>query len=240
MQHEITAVEAFYRASLAGLRALEAAGGRARYFGEEADARWKAFQGELREADRLDLLLRDAAVSHPAAFAPRVVFPIPGLADDEPFGPDWPSLSGPRAVALWREPPPKSPTLEPVLAAVAEIWSLRPEPPAAGALDSIGPATRILAAGAGAILGLARHFEGRRDLDLASQVLLISDLPGERQLFGLAAALLGSAGKVQLAPTSVDLAALQAAGLRGNALLAADPGSRGGEVAAALLESLRA
>ena len=49
----------FYRAAALGLRALDGRGVRRR-FGEDADARWRQFRGELRDADRFDLLLRDA------------------------------------------------------------------------------------------------------------------------------------------------------------------------------------
>lgn len=84
-------LEPFYRSAALALRALEALNARPSSVGPEPDARWNAFRGELREADRLDLVLRNAAATAPAAFAPRVVLALSGLAADDPFGPDWPS-----------------------------------------------------------------------------------------------------------------------------------------------------
>ena len=79
----------FYGAAVLGLRALDARGPTARRFGSEADARWTQFAGALGAGDRLDILLRDAARTWGAAFSPSECFGFFGLADDEPFGPDW-------------------------------------------------------------------------------------------------------------------------------------------------------
>jgi hypothetical protein len=234
VQQDSKQVEAYYRASLLGLRALEAQSGRARCFGEDAEARWRAFRGELREGVLLDLMLRDAAVSQPAAFAPRVVFPIPGLADDEPFGPEWPGIGAPAAIALLKEPFQNQP-LDALLARVAAIWSLRTAPLPSGALDSIAPATRVLASGPSAILALSACFAARRDLDLANQVLLVSDHPGERQLFGLASALLGCAGMPQLAQTSDAAERARELRIPPSALVVAEPSSPARELLSRLL-----
>ena len=185
--------EAFYRSALLGLRVLDAAGARRPFFGPEADAMWSAMQGALRPGDRLDLLIRNAAVANPGAFAARSVFGLPGLADDEPFGPDWvaPVGLGDRLLREAALPLPAA-TVSAVLQLAADAWKL--EPGAVRAPQSLAPGTRILAAGAGAVLALAGTFQGRSGFDLGNQVVLITGRPGERQLFCLAVALLGSPG----------------------------------------------
>jgi hypothetical protein len=80
------AIESYYRAAALGLRLLEAREARGRRFGEAAAATWRALGGELEGRDRLDLLLRDAAVSNPLAFSARGVFDLagaPGWEDDQ-------------------------------------------------------------------------------------------------------------------------------------------------------------
>ncbi len=186
--------ESFYKSAILGLRALDAASTQRRFLGPEADATWSAIVGALRPSDRLDLLIRNAAVASPAAFAPRVIFPLAGLADDEPFGPDWIAPGG-LAEKLLRDAVQPLTDAKPkaVLSEAAKAWDLHPKPPT-GRLADLTPASRILAAGAGAILTLIEHFHGRAGFDLGNQVVLVAAAPGERQLLGLAAALLGSAG----------------------------------------------
>jgi hypothetical protein len=188
------AQESFYRCAMLGLRALDAAGAQRRFFGAEADATWSAMVGALRPSDRLDLLIRNAAVANPAAFAPRVIFPLPGLADDEPFGPDWRAPAG-LAEQLLREAVKPAVDASPaaLLVEAAKAWGLAAKPARGEGLASLTPASRVLVAGAGAILAVAARFHGREGFDLGRQVALVSALPGERQLLGLAAALLGSA-----------------------------------------------
>lgn len=197
-------LENFYEAAFVGLKALDARADVARRFGPNADARWSLFKGEMKERDRLDLLIRDAAANHPAAFAPRRVFLLDGLAEDEPFGPEWPGPDAALSLQLWRDshtPAPSTPGA--VLQAAARAWRLMPQPLAREVLAEIAPATRILTSGAGAVLSLAAYFEGRADLDLADQVLLVTDSPAERQLFGMAVMLLGSNRPVrQLLPSA--------------------------------------
>ncbi|HYO54675.1 hypothetical protein [Archangium sp.] len=96
-------LENFYEAAFVGLKALDSRAGGARRFGPNADARWDLFKGEMKERDRLDLLIRDAAANHPAAFAPRCIFLLDGLAEDEPFGPEWPGPDAALALRLWRD-----------------------------------------------------------------------------------------------------------------------------------------
>jgi hypothetical protein len=71
--------------------------------------------------------------------------------------------------------------------------------------------TKILLAGAGAVMSAAAMFASRPELDLADQSVLLADDPGTRQLFGLALAYFSSsrpARIVRLATSAEDLRAL--------------------------------
>jgi hypothetical protein len=206
-------LENFYEAAFLGLKALDARSTRSRRFGPQADARWELFKGELEERDRVELLIRDAAMSHPAAFAPRSIFLLEGLAEDEPFGPEWPGPEASLALRLWRDsnaPAPSS--LSGLLSAAAHAWRLPPAPVSPEQPVEIGPATRILASGAGAVLALAARFEGHAELDMADQVLLVTDSPAERQLFGLAVMGLGHDSPVRQVLPSASAADVRALG----------------------------
>jgi len=181
----------FYRAAALGLAVLEARSGGARRFGANADARWNAFRGGLGDWDRLELLVRDAAVRSPAGFAPRMVFDLAALADDEPCGPDWPGPPASDAAALLRAAASNPGELAPALDAVATTWGLSPRLLPERASEAIQPATRLLLTGAGAVISVAKAFWGRPELDLSDQAVLVADDPGTRQLFGLALAFLG-------------------------------------------------
>lgn len=183
-------IQRFYQAALLGLRTLEANERSARRFGAEADARWSALRGELGAADRLELLLRDAAGTQPAVFAPRLLFELPGLPADEPFGKDFRGANEASAAELLRtatvDAAPGS--LAALLDAAAAIWKLRVT---ADGLDEAGlaalhPASRVVAAGAGAVVELARSLSERGGFDLADQVTVVTESPGVRQLMGLA------------------------------------------------------
>ena len=93
---------AFYEAALLTLRALDDSERVPRRFGGAVDARWEGFAGHLGTAERIDLLVRDAAVTWGAGFSPAGVFKLVGLAADEPFGPDWEPLSERDAKRMWR------------------------------------------------------------------------------------------------------------------------------------------
>jgi hypothetical protein len=183
-------VEAFYRASLDGLRFLESREGKGRRFGEAALAAWQALGGELEPRDRLDLLLRDAAVTHPLAFSPRLVFELAALTDDEPFGPEWLGAPARLAETLLRDGTARGELdTAAVIAASAKRWGL-PEPtPSPAAEDQVGRVTaaaHIVLTGMSAMLALTTAAAGRRDWDLAEQVVLIADSAAERQLWGIA------------------------------------------------------
>jgi hypothetical protein len=96
----------FYGAAVIGLRALDARDSTPRRFGPDAEARWTQFAGALGVGDRIDILLRDAAGIWGAAFSPSECFGFFGLANDEPFGPDWSGIDDHSAKRLLAEPDP--------------------------------------------------------------------------------------------------------------------------------------
>lgn len=194
-----TQIQQFYRVGMLGLKALDGRDSGKRRFGPDADARWQLFKGGLGEGDRLDLLLRDAAVTHPAVFAPRVVFAIDGLAEDEPFGPEWPGPEAALVASLLRDNGNGDGADVPrVLQSAASMWGLQPRTVPEDELATVGPATRIVAAGPGAVVSLAVFFSRRSGMDLADQVVLLADHPGERQLLGLANVLLETTNPVRI------------------------------------------
>lgn len=199
---------AFYDVAALGLHSLDARDAGRKRFDDNATARWRAFKGDLIDADRLDLLVRDAAVDQPAAFAPRVVFALTGLAEDDPFGPDWPGADARNAHTLLRpREEPVTATAETVQAALS-TWNLTPGA-VQGDLAGITHATRVLVAGSGALLAVVQSFEGRGGFDFADQVTFVSDRPGERQSAGLAAALLKSAKPLRILDATEDQAVLK-------------------------------
>ena len=78
--------DTFYAVAILGMRAIDARSNGRQRFDANADATWTAFKGDQQQADRVDLLVRDAAVTQPTAFAPRVIFDLAGLAADDPVG----------------------------------------------------------------------------------------------------------------------------------------------------------
>ena len=234
-----TQLRAFYSAGALALRALDSRAAHPRLFGTEADAEWALFRGELHEGDRLDLLIRDAAVAHPAAFAPRAVFSLDGLSDDESFGPEWPGVPPQHAAAALRQAASAAaPGPDAWLRLFAKEWSLAPVEPPAASLKSIGPATRILAAGAGAALALARHFAGRSELDLGDQVAFFGTAPADRQLFGAAVALLDRPAAARLFSPTTTAEQLRAHGFKRADLVVCSPDAAEGLTAK--LEALQA
>jgi hypothetical protein len=229
-------LESFYRAATVALRVLDTREGRGRRFGDHADATWRAFRGpagELGAADRLELLVREAAVLHRGAFSASLLFALPGLAADEPLGPEWPALPVALAETLVRSGSRPAPATELVatLREVAEAWGLPlAVTPALSALAArLGPASRAVVAGPSAIAAVAEQLAGRSDTDFADQLVLVSDHPGERQLFGVAALALGSRGTPRfLAPA----AASAERGLAGALALVSDDAAPASRIAA--------
>lgn len=181
---------AFYAAAIAGLRALDARERTPRRFGPEADTRWAAFKGALTDADRVDLLLRDAAVTWGAAFSPADAFDLFGLAPDEPFGPDWQPMSSSVARRAFTEAKPR-----PSPADIARLVGVVPQPVA---LPKITASTRLAVAGGGALIAVAQAFSGQAELSWSDQVLAIATSPSTRQLAALLAVVVGSPARTRL------------------------------------------
>jgi len=186
----------FYKAAMGVLGVLDARRGRA--FGADADARWQSFRGALQDWDRIEILVRDAAMAYGSeqtsgapripcsGFAPRIVFDLPALADDEPSGLDWIGTEPTEALDLLRlAKQPQDPMAS--LEHAATAWGATDvKPPTIG---EVLPSTQLLICGVGAILGVASAFIRGTGLDLPDQVVLVTDEPATRQLFGLAIAL---------------------------------------------------
>lgn len=209
-------VSSFYRTAMLGLRLLESREGRGQRFGENANARWKSFAGALQERDRLDLLLRAASVTAPLAFAPRSVFAIEGLAEDEAFGPQWEGPPKGLATELFREAPVDTSAFRAALDLARRTWGLPPfatSAELASSLERLSASTRVVLAGADAITCVALAAQGRSDLDLATQAVLVADAPAERQLLGLALLLLQARARGHLlAAARTNSTALRALG----------------------------
>lgn len=196
---------AFYGAAVLGLRALDARERTPRRFGADADARWKQFAGALGAGDRIDILLRDAAGTWGAAFSPSECFGFFGLADDEPFGPDWGGIDDQAAKKLLADP-----SGSPSLGSVADALGVKATnvvvPP-------LSPSTKLVVAGGAAFVAVAKAFAENRALSWTDQVVAIAEKGAFRQLAGLVAVLLGARGRTVIVRPSGDAAnAVRAAG----------------------------
>ena len=165
---------AFYGAAVLGLRALDARERTPRRFGADADARWTQFAGALGVGDRIDILLRDAAGTWGAAFSPSECFGFFGLADDEPFGPDWDGIDDHAAKKLLADPS-GSPSLDSVAAALGVKAASVVIPP-------LSPSTKLVVAGGAAFVAVAKAFAENRALSWTDQVVAIADKGAFRQL----------------------------------------------------------
>lgn len=174
--------ESFYAAALVGLGWLEVVSPTGRRFGGEADARWKGFAGHLTLTDRIDVLVRDAAVTWGGAFAPARVFAWPGLAADEPFGPDWPVVSDDVARRLWREAQDATvASWTDVWTRAAAAWKVAARPDGVE-LPALTPATRVVVAGLGALARCVEELASRDDLSWGDQVVVVAGAPPLRHL----------------------------------------------------------
>lgn len=181
---------AFYEAAVLGLRSLDGNEATSRRFGADAETRWAQFAGSLGTSDRLDILLGDAAVIWGAAFSPSACFDFFGLADDEPFGPDWGGLDDSAAKRILAGPPEPA-TLE----VLGRKLGVQADPPA---IPVMTPSTKLIVAGGAAIVGVAQSFERDNKLSWADQVVVVAQKPAWRQLAGLAAVLLGARARTKL------------------------------------------
>lgn len=189
--------DAFYAAAVLGLQALDSRERSPRRFGADADTRWSQFAGSLGAGDRLEILLRDAAGIWGAAFSPSECFGFFGLAEDEPFGPDWMSINDQAARRLLAEPEAPA-TLEHVAYALGVKGTTLPVP-------TIAPSTKLAVTGGTAIVSVANVFAENKALSWTDQVVVVADKAAWRQLAGLAAVLLGARGRTALVrPTEAD------------------------------------
>ncbi|MBK8233289.1 MAG: hypothetical protein IPK72_22630 [Candidatus Eisenbacteria bacterium] len=179
------------------LRFVEAREGRGRRFGADAEGRWEQFHGAMGASERIDLLLRDADAQWPRAFAPRVVFVLRGLAADEPFGPSWAGLTPKRGEELWREVmrAPELGEVRALVTAVAAAWERTLE---VVPLPEVTPTSRLIVAGASAIGAAIEVFARRGELSWDEQVLVVAEAPLDRQLAGMASAILSAGGPTQM------------------------------------------
>ncbi len=189
--------DAFYAAAVAGLRALDARA--PRRFGPDADIRWSAFKGALTDADRIDMLLRDAAVTWGSAFSPAEVFGLFGLAPDEPFGPDWQPLASSTARRMLQDPSSGA-----TPGSLARLLGITPQPVA---LPSLSASTRLAVAGGAALVAVAEAFAAKPGLSWSDQVLAVATEPAHRQLAGQLAIVVGSSGRTRLTRPGDDLRA---------------------------------
>jgi hypothetical protein len=196
---------AFYVAAVLGLRALDARERTPRRFGADADARWTQFAGALGAGDRLEILLRDGAGTWGAAFSPSACFGFFGLADDEPFGPDWGGIDENAAKKLLADAS-GSATIDGVATALGVNAAPVAVPP-------LTPSTKLVVAGGAALVALAKAFVENRALSWTDQVVAAADRAAFRQLAGLAAVLLGARGRtVIVRPSAEAVNVLRAAG----------------------------
>ena len=187
---------AFYGAAVLGLRALDARERTARRFGADAEARWTQFAGALGAGDRLDILMRDAAGTWGAAFSPSECFGFFGLANDEPFGPDWGGIDDHAAKRLLAEPDAPA-TLEHIAYGLGVKAASIPIP-------LLTPSTKLVVAGGTAVVAVAKVFSENAALSWTDQVVVLADKAAWRQLAGLAAVVLGARGRTVIVRPSAD------------------------------------
>ena len=196
---------AFYGAAVLGLRALDARETTPRRFGADAEARWMQFAGALSASDRIDILLRDAAGIWGAAFSPSECFGLFGLADDEPFGPDWVGIEDSAAKRLLTDLSDAA-----TIDQIASALGVKPMPVV---VPPLAPSTKLIVAGGAAIVAAGKAFADNRALSWTDQVIVVANTPTFRQLAGLCAVLLGARGRTALVrPTDEANVALRSAG----------------------------
>ena len=103
-----------------------------------------------REGIDLRRWLRDAAGAWGAAFSPSECLGYFGLADDEPFGPDWRTIDDGAAKRLLSEPDAPA-----TLDHVAYTLGVKAAPVS---LPALTPATKLVVAGGAAIVAVAKAF----------------------------------------------------------------------------------
>lgn len=177
----------YYRSALTALRFIDERNGRRR-FGADADARWHSFAGDdpgeahrddarpriLVEADRIDLLLRDANAQWPGAFGARVAFDLSAVAEDDAFGAEWaPVIDG---LVLWQQVTraPLTASLPQLLSQLGALWDVGLALPA---LPIPGPTERWLVHGPAATAAAILAFASSPNAVWHAQVLVIAEPP---------------------------------------------------------------
>jgi len=113
-----------------------------------------------------------------------------GVAEDDPFGPDWGGISERDAKEVFADAPP-SPTIAQVAHALGVTSAKVVVPP-------LSPATKLVLAGGSAILAVAEAFAKAPALSWTDQVVVVANDASTRQLAALAAVLLGARGRTIL------------------------------------------
>jgi hypothetical protein len=180
-------VKRLYEAALLGLKRLDDAGVPPERFSPSADAYWETLKGSLDTQHRIDLLLRDASRILGPAFSPRLICRLPGLTDDDPFGPTWKLLPPQEAHDLWRAAQRADP-LEPakLVQQFAEVLSVSSPN---GPNLKISAAEVLVAVGPQAAWRVWSSLAGKSELSWPRQVLVVADTPADRQFAGLLATL---------------------------------------------------
>jgi hypothetical protein len=210
--------ERYMEGALRLLQFVESRRSTGRRFGPDADARWSGFRGDLETVDRIELMIRDADAEWPAGFGARVVYALPGVPEDEPFGSQWEGMDPVAAEELWRkvktEPSPQTPRA--ALNAIAAAWGIKL---AKVDLGKVGATDQFVIVGASAIASAIDAFASGSALDWADQVLVLATEPSSRQLAASATALLNSqrAGRILSATEAAN-----AKPVRGARLIASD------------------
>lgn len=224
--HRLEGTERYVEGALRLLQHVESRRPTGRRFGADADARWSSFRGDLETVDRIELMIRDADAEWPASFAARLVYALPGVPEDEPFGSQWEGIDPVAAEELWRkvkaEAAPATPAA--ALAAIAAAWGRTLAPHAVG---QVGPNDRLVLAGASAIAAAIEAFAAGTALDWSEQVMVVASAPAERQLAAAATALLNKQRPARIVTAAEGATSRADRGARLVASADADPGDRG-------------
>ena len=183
--------ESFYRAALAAARRIDHDSDH-RVLDADADAAWRAYGADMPDVVRCDLVLRNLAMLHPAAFAPGPVFGLPGWHEDDPWGAGF--VAPPAAVieGLFADRAAAASAAE-ALDEALDAWGL------GGGDDAdlaarISTTTHLIVAGPRAAAAVARAFVRGERLSWRTQVVVVSEGPSARHIAGITCALLGERG----------------------------------------------
>jgi hypothetical protein len=201
-------MEHYLEGALRLLQFVEARRPTGRRFGPDADARWTSFRGDLATVDRVELMIRDADAEWPSGFGARIVYALPGVAEDEPFGSQWEGIDPIAAEEIWRrikaEAAPT--TAASTLKAIAAIWGLALSKLK---LDPITATDHLLVVGPSAIAATIEAFASGSALDWSEQVVVVATPPAPRQLAAAASPILNASRPTKLYIASEAIAAVR-------------------------------